>query len=238
MKLRWLVIFLATSILPLSGCGGTTKPVALNQPHGTGAYTLSEPLPDGQFVDSRPIEGALQAAWDFPGDGSLRALAADADAAAVVNIAAIVNVDAPPQAIPPGWPPEAANSGLAYVTYTAAVEQWVKGTAAGQILVTDVAVHEGQVLYPLASGTFLLQPGRKYFLLLATKPPDTPGQGQYLLMGSGRAGFEVTDGFVHVLNDPIAQDLQQQFGGLPLQQFVDIIKGYVAAPPAPPPPGP
>jgi hypothetical protein len=191
-----------------------------------------------EFIDSRPINGSVGTSWNFPGDGSLWALVADADAIGVFEVLRVVDVTNIP---PPPLEFQRPAVGLVYSTYRAKAEQWVKGAGPSEFLVTELGgvspVHPelGPIFF---NGDFLLESGRKYVLLLWEKSSESPGTGQYLSGAGGRGWFEVTDGLVHVLNHPLTQDLQEEFGGMPLADFVQVLRGYVANPPPSPTPRP
>ncbi len=199
----------------------------------------------GEFIDSRPIGGSLEGLWNFPGDASLPTLVTYADAVVVLDVLEIVDVTNVP---PPFADVSPDTVGLLYTTYRVRVEQWIKGSGKSEFLVTQLGgispdhPEAGPIFF---DGDFLLEPGRSYALLLRERPPDSPGDGQYRPFGAGRGGFEVTDGFVHVLNHSITRNLQgpsgpihvgnlqELYGGMPQKEFVAALQDYVANPPPP-----
>ncbi len=186
------------------------------------------------FIDTAPVRGSVEGLWNFPGNGSLPDIlgASEALVLAEVTDVAATTTDLASET-PPAWIPQAIRDtwGLPYTTYTARVEEWLKGSGPEEITITDVGglTADGPVFL---NGDFLLQVGRKYVVSLGPNQ-GMPGGGQYSRSSGGRGSFEVTDGYVHVLNHPLAQDLQQQWGGMALADFVRALQGLVAATPAP-----
>ena len=233
--MRWLLILLTTFIaLLLSACGGVAEPTSSPAPDLSPeaedvardqSYTLAE----GEFIDSKPVQGAAgQALRDFPGDGSLAAFVARSDAVIVGEVVEIVDLFISTSSAPPNWP-VAEIENPPWSTYRVRVDQWLKGSGSAEILVGRFGGITPSGPYFL-DGDFLLEPARSYVLILLNKQAVEPGPGQYTSYTSGRGGFEVTDGFVHVLNHPLTQDLQEQYGGMPLADFMQLLEGLIAPP--------
>ena len=203
---------------------------------GDGSPTGQSDLPDGQFIDTMEPGPGPSVYWNLIGDGSLHAHVDAAEAVAVVAVTDVVSVDYYHSPMPPGieLPKEGfPQEGIPATTYSASVEQWLKGGGPDQVLISQGGGPSERTGKPIVfDGTFLLQPGRRYLLLLGgiTK-------GEYQPLYGGRGAFEVTDGFVHVLNHPNAGAFQEQYSGMPLDGFVALVNTYVATPytgPTPP----
>lgn len=236
--MRRLAMLLAAAILILAfGCDATgdgsmsqsgTEPSDISD----GLVQNESPLlAEGEFIDSRP-------AW--PGREAqittvpLPTAVAGADAVVVVDGLEIVDETDYTTPLRAGDEVIRELSISLITTYRAHVEQWVKGSGGDEIMITwwGGMTPEGPRLF---DGAFLPQKGRKYLLLLGERSADSPGIGDFFTMGFGRGSFEVTDGAVHVLNHPLTRKLQEQFGGMPLEEFVDVLRGYVTNPPPPTP---
>lgn len=193
-------------------------------------------LAEGEFIDSRPIGGGGTAWISIP--GGLPGVVGRADAVVLAEITDVVDTIERPMPAPPNYPVAEVEDHPVTI-YSASVEQWVKGSGPGSILITQF----GGVTASgprFTDGDFLLQPGRAYVVSLMDKDKleDVPGPGGYVKMGLGLGAFEVTDGFVHVLNNPLTKDLQEEFGGMPVADFLDIVRDFVANPPPSPTPLP
>ena len=214
--MRWFVLvsFVVALVSLAAACGGEADE------------------PTGGFIDSKPYRGSTEAMWDFPGDGSLAALVTAGEAVVVAEVIEVVGVEynEPSTApVPEGMDPEFVERwrlGWLYTTYRVAVEQWLKSDGPAEILITDVggmtvdgAIH--------LDGDFLLEEGRRYLMTLVLNMGAHPGEGQYSRPGGSRGTFEVTDGFVHVLNHPMAEDLEELYGGMALAEFVQVVEGFV-----------
>ena len=192
------------------------------------------------YIDSTPSSGSVEALWGFPGDGSLPAILGALEAVVVAEVIEVVGVQySGPYEVPESIPTAIAESwsrGLPYTTYRIGIDQWLKGSGGQEILITNSGgiTPDGPIFF---DGDFLLEPGRKYVMALVPKG-GMPGDGVYTRRGGSRGTFEVTDDFVHVLNHPLADDLQAQYGGTALADFVQVLEGYVANPPPPPTPSP
>ena len=240
--MRWLVVAVVASIsLLLLACGGGAEVAPDAERSGNGETIARDQLrllAEGEFIDSNLIEGTapVDALTSFPGDGSLAAFVAYADAVVVGEVTEVTDVVISTSPAPPNWPVSEVDN-PPWTTYRVRVDQWLKGSEGAEILVGQSG---GMTPYGpyFFDGDFLLEPGRKYVLILVDRHPLQPGPGKFAAGVTGRSGFEVTDGSVHVLNHPIAQELQTQFGGMPLQEFVGVLRGYVANPPPPPTPRP
>jgi len=212
--MKWsLILFLPFVILLPGACGGGAK--------------------EANFIDSAPVRGDVEALWGFPGDGSLADIAGASEAVVVVEVIEVVGVEYSGPYDVPEWMPaaiaESWSRGLPYTTYRLGVDRWLKGAGGQEILITDGGgiTPDGPIFM---DGDFLVEAGRKYVMALAPNV-GMPGAGQYTRRAGSRGTFEVTDGFVHVLNHPIAEDLQEQYGGMALADFVQVLEGFVAATP-------
>lgn len=87
-------------------------------------------------------------------------------------------------------------------TYGAKVAEWVKGSGEATMSVVESGglTSDGTPIFD--DGSFLLEPGRKYLLLLYRN-----AQGDYQFSGWARWGFDLTDG-VKVMNHPDTRDLE------------------------------
>jgi hypothetical protein len=223
---RWLTMMVGLLTLALgAACGG-----------GADGTSHQWTLGDGKFIDTHPVTGTGQPYRHLPGDGSLAAITADVDVIAVVEVTEIVDLVIPTRPAPQGWPVEIIEE-TPWTTYRAHVEQWVKSSGGAEILIAGyggiVTETELGQLGPgphFIDGDFLLEPGRRYVLLMKDKPASIPAQGDYITSYGGRGGFEVTDGYVHVLNHYIA-DKVRWASGLTTEEFVDVLEGYLASPP-------
>ena len=221
-------VLLAVSVI---ACGGDTEVEVDTQPTGN-AENLDQDqfrlLAEGEFIDSRPIEGSSGALVII--SGGLPGVVGRADAIVVAEGLEGGDVTVPTRPAPPNFPvAEIEESPL--TTYSARVDQWVKGSGPGELLVTQFGgITESGPEF--VDGFFLLEAGRTYILSLYLKDPDLPTQADYVASVNGLVTFEVTDGFVHVLNHPMTQELQERYGGMPLAEFVQVLEGYVAQQPA------
>jgi hypothetical protein len=188
----------------------------------------------GRYIDDEPsVGGGLPGLWGFPGDGSLHAIVAEVDAVVVGEVVEVVGVvysgpDDPPE----GLSEEAAESwrrGFPTTTYRIRVDRWLKGSGTAEISVSSTGgiTPDGPMF---VDGDFLLEPGRKYVMALDPTPPRALGDGEYARKGGSRGAFEVTDGYVHVLNHPITQEIQEQYNGMPLDDFVALVNTYATTP--------
>jgi len=235
MKMRWLLISWAWTILLLSACSGGAEevpiesPVLSSTPDGTNrdfGQNEGPLLREGEFIDSQPIRGQSGGAVTvFP----LPTAVARADAIVVVEILEVLDKSDHTSPIRDETGAVIREILVSPITtYRGQVTEWIKGSGNHEIVISW-----WRGLTPdgprFSDGGFLPQEGRKYLLLLSPKTPGIPGAGAYET--SGFAGYEVTDGFVHVLNHPLWQDLQEEYGGMPLADFVQVLKGFVANPP-------
>ena len=187
---------------------------------GGGEHVVGDepfPLAEGEFIDTRPIRGAQTGGLLILPPGGFPGLVAAAEAVVLADLIEVADVTTPIQPAPPNVPAEVIQ-GTPVTTYRASVAQWLKGDGNEEILIgqSGAITPAGPVF---TDGDFLLQPGRRYVLLLTTLPFSPPGPGELFPVALGRSMFEVTDGFVHVLNNPITTDLQEQYGGFPLAAF-------------------
>ena len=226
-----VLVFAALLAVSIVACGGDTEVAPDTQPSDNAGDLDQDQfrlLPEGEFIDTNPIRG----------DSGAFVVISRVDTVVVAEILEVVAVTVRTRPAPPNWPVDEIED-RPVTAYSARVDQWVKGEGEGEILITQF----GGVTASgprFTDGDFLLQPGRRYVVALTDrdKLEIVPGPGQYVKTGLGLGAFEVTDGFVHVLNNPIAQDLQEQFGGMPLADFVQVLEGYVANPPPSPTPPP
>lgn len=229
--MRWLLIAVALVALTV-GCGSDDEA----RVGSTDDAAVEPSAAQGPFIDTYPVTGTGQPYRHLPGDGSLAAIAADVDAIVVLEVTEIVDMIIPTRPAPEGWP-VASLEGPPWTTYRVRVHQWIKASGGEEILITQYGgiITETELghIPPgpyFLDGDFLLQPDRKYVLLMKEKPPGIPGQGDYITSYGGRGGFEVTDGYVHVLNNPIAVGLDWA-SGLTTEEFVDVLAGYLVSPP-------
>jgi hypothetical protein len=203
-------------------------------PEGAGPSASDSPTPgiwllaDGEFLDSRPIAGQ--------GDGfgakfSLPQAVERADAIVIVHDLQVAD-EADLTSVIRDESGQVVHETLIspITTYVANVEQWIKGAGGGHIMIAWWGgVKAGGLRF--TDGGFLPQPGRRYLLLLSRKTPDLPGPGEFETTGA--AGYEVTDGLVHVVNHSLWQDLQDAYGGMPEADFVQVLNGFINATPSP-----
>lgn len=232
-----VLVFAALLTVAIVACGGDREAGPVAQPSGSVVDVDQDQfrfLAEGEFIDTKPVRGSSGALVVM--SGGLPGVVSRADAIVVSEITEIVDVTIPTRPAPPNFP-VAEIEEYPVTTYSARVDQWVKGVGGDKLLITDVGgVTDSGPRF--VDGDFLLEPGRRYVLALYEKREGLPGPGQYERAGLGLGAFEVTDGFVHVLNNPLTQDLQAQFGGMPLQEFVQVLEDYVTNPPPSPTPLP
>jgi hypothetical protein len=119
------------------------------------------------------------------------------------------------------------------------VREWIKGSDADQIVIGQYAGADeftGEITLPFAD--FLLGVGHEYVLLLGQIPPDSNGPNEVLQVGpgnffprfDGHGAFDVTDGYVHAVDSQLAPDLEARYGGMALDDFLVLLRGYVANP--------
>jgi hypothetical protein len=222
-------------ILAVSACGGVKEELPSQQApvKGESSSTPGSPLDmvlltDGEFLDSKPIEGTHHASGTII---PLPQAARRATAIVIVEVTAIADAQDYTSSLRDSDGKVFLESVISPITtYRASVQQWVKGTGPDEILIAwwGGGTPDGLDFY---DGGFLPQVGRKYLLLLSRKSPDLPGPGEYETAGD--AGYEVTDGRVHVVNNPLWQDLQAKYGGMPVGDFVAVLQGFLAATPEP-----
>jgi hypothetical protein len=189
----------------------------------------------GRYIDDEAsVGGSAQGLWGFPGDGSLHAIVADSEAVVLGEVVEVVGVayTGPHDLLPEGLSEENAESwrrGFPTTTYRIRVDRWLKGSGTAEISVSSTGgiTPDGPMF---VDGDFLLEPGRKYVMALDPTPPRALGDGEYARKGGSRGAFEVTDGYVHVLNDPITQEIQEQYNGMPLDDFVALVNTYATTP--------
>jgi len=106
-------------------------------------------------------------------------------------------------------------------TYLAKVQEWIKGTGGDEINISASGGSFSDGTLDFVDGFFLLEPGRRYLLLLS-KNQD----GVYSCCWS-RAGFELTEG-VKVLNHPDTRDLEH-FEQMSVEEFEAYVAGLVSS---------
>jgi hypothetical protein len=210
--MRWFAMFAAAALLGLVvACGDADR---------------------DHYIDEEPVTGSIDASWSFPGDGSLLDMVRASEVVVVADVIEVVGVEYDgPHERPESIPEEMAESlirGLPWTTYRLGVGEWLKGSGAQEILITDLGGITPDGPYFIDSD-FLLEAGRKYVMTLVPYPA-IHGPGDYMRRGGSRGNFEVTDGFVHVLNHPRARGLDEQFGGMPLDEFVEVLREYASQP--------
>jgi hypothetical protein len=101
-------------------------------------------------------------------------------------------------------------------TYRGTVETWIKGSGSSTVEIRGAGgvTSEGERYF--FDGHFLLEPGRKYLLLLTQ---DDRGAYWY---GHARGGYDVTDG-VKVMNHPDTRDLEE-FEKMSVAELVNYVK--------------
>lgn len=101
-------------------------------------------------------------------------------------------------------------------TYSATVEQWLKGDGSDEISIRNFGglTSRGDAVF--IDGYFLLEPGREYILLL-----NENGDSLYT-HGNARRGFDITDGVVKVLNNPQTADLEH-FERQSVDEFIEYV---------------
>ncbi|HEY5624871.1 MAG TPA: cohesin domain-containing protein [Dehalococcoidia bacterium] len=207
----------AALAIVIVGCGGATRE--------------DSPPPAGleftEFTDARPAQPDSSLIW-LP-HGGLPAIIELVEGIVVVEVAEIVDVTVPKEPAPPGWPAEELD-GDPLTTYDVLVEQWIKGDGGTELRIVGPGgiTEDGP---DFEGGAFPLEPGRRYTLALVPMRPSLPVTADYLWDWGGFASFEVTDGFVHVLNHELTGDLEEKYGGMPEDEFVAILKNIVANPP-------
>jgi len=228
-----LVAAVAGIFLLLSGGGGDGTDGGGGPSPTSGPYPI---LADGQYIDS------LADVKTIPSDFSavpMTYLASKVGAIAVVEITGIVSSGVPSPGPGTRTPSIRRFQPLPWTTYTARVEQWIKG-GNGQ---TEITISElGGIDYDgprLFTGTFLAQTGRKYLVAMDERSPDAPGTGDYAGALSGWANFEVGDGTIHVLNENNSRRLMGAYNLTPLDEFIAMIREWIVArpgvTPTPPP---
>ncbi len=234
-----VILFAALVTVPLVACGGDTEVASDNQPPADAQDVAQDQAPllaEGEFIDSKPIGGDGGAWISIP--GGLPGVVSRADAVVVAEITDVVDIIGRTQPAPPNFP-VAQVEDYPLTIYSARVEQWIKGSGADEILIAQFGgVSASGPRF--TDGDFLLQRGRRYVVALMDKDKleGIPGTVDYVKRGLGFGAFEVTDGYVHVLNNPLTQELQGEFGGMPLREFVGILRDFVANPPPSPTPLP
>jgi hypothetical protein len=224
-----LTVAVASVLVLVMACG-IVGDSSSDSPSPTGACPLTYPeLPDGQYIDSLPAVGCVPVPKSRV---ALPQLAASADEIAVLEVSSIAGVVIPTAGPGSATPAKRANQPLPWTTYNVHVDQWIKGDGPTDTTVTTIGGidYDGPRLY---NGTFLLQAGRKYLMPLRATTPQTPGSAKYEGASTGWASFEVTDGFVHVLNDARAREQLGQYGGLKLSDIIPQVQQWIVSPPPP-----
>ncbi len=227
-----LAFAIGSILVPIMACGGggsnsndSSESTPSSSP-GLLTYPLLQP---DQYIDSLPTVSGV------PLDATpvaLPQLATAAEEIAVLEVTSVVGVVVPTAGPGSATPRKRISQPLPWTTYNVHVDQWIKGDGPTDTTVITIGGidYDGPRLY---EGTFLLQPGRKYLMPLRASTDQTPGSAMYEGAGTGWASFEVTDGYVHVLNDARAQDLLGQYEGAKLSDIIPQVHQWIVSPPSP-----
>lgn len=109
-------------------------------------------------------------------------------------------------------------------TYSADILNWLSGDGDSRVSVTQTGGVGPDDNKFFLDGSFLLEPGRTYLLLL------TWGGGEYWFR-SARTGFDLTDG-VKVLNHETTRDLEV-FEDMSVDEFVEHVSEIAGSSPGP-----
>jgi hypothetical protein len=185
-------------------------------------------LAEGEYIDSLPSDiRTLDSGLDAV---PLTNGASMPGTIALVEITGIVETAVPTPGPGTSTPEERRFQPIPWTTYSARVEQWIKG-GAGE---TEITITEaGGVDYDgprLLTGTFLAQVGRRYLITLGT--PNVPGTGDYQGVLAGWASFEIGDGLIRVLNENNSRRLMGAYNLTPLEDFIAMVREWIIAPPA------
>lgn len=232
-----IVVFaIAGIVLLVRSDGNDNGSVARSPTPTTGPYPV---LAEGEYIDSLPrgIRTEPSGLNAVP----LTSGASVAGAIAVVEITGIAETVIPTPGPGTSTPEDRRNQALPWTTYSARVEQWIKGgNGETEITITEI----GGVDYDgarLLTGTFLAQLGRTYLISMDVHAPDIPGSGDYQGALAGWGAFEVGDGTIRVLNEKNSRHLMGAYNLTPLEDFIAMVREWIIAPPAvtpTPPPSP